>query len=520
MQNRRYAVRLLLFLLCAASFMRSERVLAESVGILDPEEAETWNTVWAEYSAFPIDIRYAPISELTIFPDVDDSLAERLRVASFDRVPESLRDYVRSDASYSANLRTRISVREPHTTASYSDAATYTRISGALDERWSGGVLVERDAEEPRLADHTAWTLAYRRNDGALSAVGGQIGAHIGTGLIVGRSGLMWIDPASIRMQRAGIRPSLASVESGSLTGGAIHVQKHGIDVLVIIARPRWDAVLNDSGVVKTIRKDGIHITEGQRAARDQLRERFEAARLGFTSSFGTSVGITAAASTYNHPIMTGSPRAPERTTVKTLGIDGRIEKTAGILGGEIVRQGDGRVAASGLVRYRIDSVELIGAGWSYEEDTFLPHGNGFSFRDDASGERAALFGIRSRNLGAKVEAWTARYYQTYANASDPFPRSGWIENIAFDVDITSNVSLSARARHRGTMRPGTGEMKSRSEIRFTPAFSTIRATIRPRFDYIRASPSGTGSLLGLYGATGIRNILSLIHISEPTRPY
>lgn len=501
MRNRCCAIRLIFLFCCAAPLFPSQRIVAQEIETPDPEEAEAWNAVWDEYSAFPLDVRHAPITELTTLPGVTDSLAINLRRTPFDRLPLSVREYVRSDAAYSANLRTRVSVRDPHRTEAYSDVAAYTRFSISAEDRWTGGVLVERDVGEPRLADHAAWTLAYQSDGGAFHAVGGQIGAHIGTGIIVGRSGPMWIDPTAIRMSNASIRPSLASVESGALVGGAVHTKTSVANVLIIVAQPKWDAVVDDSGVVTTIRGDGIHVSSGQRAARNQLHETFGAARLGFEPGYGTNVGITLATSTFDHPINVGSPRSPLRTSSRAIGFDGRILQTNGSLGGEIVRQTDGRLAATGLARYRAESVEFIVAGWSYDEDVFLPHGNGFSFRKDASGERAALVGVRTNNRDISMEIWTARYSQTYANSSDPFPRSGWIENAKINVEITPTVSLAARARHRGTSRPGISESNSRSEIRFTPILKTARTVVKPRFDYVHASSSGTGTLVGIYGA-------------------
>ena len=507
MRNRSCAFRLLFLLCCAAPLLQSHRVVAEELETPDPEEAESWNAVWEEYSAFPIDVRNAPITELATLPGITDSLARSLRTTPFDRIPQPLREYVKSDASYSANLRTRVSVRDPYQIGAYPDAAAYTRLTMSLVDRWTGGVLVERDAGEPRLADHTAWTLAYHTTDGAFHAVGGQIGAHIGTGLVVARSGPMWIDPTTIRMRNASIRPSLASAESGALVGGAVHVRRPIADVVIIVAQPRWDAVVNDSGVVTTIRDDGIHISSGQRAARHQLHERLGVARMGFGTGDQTDVGITFATSAYDHPISVGSPRAPLRTSSHSIGIDGAIQQERALLGGEVVRQADGGLAAMALARYRFESTDFTIAGWSYDEDVFLPHGNGYSFRGDASGERAALVGVRTGVRRASIDVWGARFNQTYANSSDPFPRVGWVENAKIELQLTPTISLAARARHRGTSHPGIGQRKSRSEIRITPIVEWERVVVKPRIDYVCASPSGTGSLVGVFGSIETRSV-------------
>ena len=485
----------------------------------DPAEASQWNAAWDDYSTQPIilvlaeNASHARAEDLTNLPGVDDSLAARI-LARLPRpdspnvrltdssLPSFIRPYVRVSGRPGILWRTRGVLSDPAASDRWRRSGTYSRLIASDGKGWDGGLVIERDAGEPGFADYVSGALGYRSPGERWQLVFGHVRAHIGTGLLASRASASWIDLDAFRPRSTLLSATLASTESGELFGVAGRIRPGAWDVLLVVAHPRWDATVDTTReVVTNFRTDGIHVTDAERRARHRLAETYALARVGWSPAESCALGVSAARGDFSLPTMlTLTAREPvDRQDV--LGLDVRWRRELFGLWGEAVRDMRGPKGAAGAAEYLVHPVKLVAAGWWYGPDLVLPHGVGWSFRDEATDERAALVGLRWKSGGRlSADVFGARYRQEHASRSDSLPRQGTWEELRWKYRLSDALSLRGWWKHRTRWQPGLGSRSesSRREWRAELLWNRDSWTIRPRGDWVRATPKGYGLLLGL----------------------
>lgn len=465
----------------------------------DLDEAAEWNTAWEDLAVQPITVRAGTVGRLPGLPGSQDSLTQHLAASGLP-LPTEVRPYIRQEGRSRLLWRTRMVLPDPTDPNPWRRAATYGRLLASTGECWNGGLVIERDGGEPGFADYASGTLGYRSADGREHFVVGHVRAHVGTGLLTSRMSAFWVDLSAIRPRGTSLSPALAATESGELFGVAGLVRRNTWEALLLAVRPRWDATVDDAGIVTTLRTQGIHVTDAERRARGRLTERYFLAHIGWSPLGAIDLGASAARSQFNLPTrLTLTASAPVNDQMLT-GLDVHVQRKPLDVWGEVVRDARGPVGMVGAATYEFYPASLVAAAWSYDPGLVLPHGVGWSFRNEPIDERAAFVGVRWRQGRFGAEAIGARYRQEHASRIDSLPETGTWEEVRATYSLTSRTSLRARWRQRSEDRPsrGSGLEALRTEVRGEVAWERDWWEFAWRADRVVARPYGSGTLIAL----------------------
>ena len=442
-------------------------------GTPDPEQAEEWNAAWEDLAAEPPDSSRTPP-----IPDITPSTRAR-----------------------AFSVRARSMLPDPDEASRWRRTGTLLRARATDGGAWDGGLVLERDSREPGYVDHLGWTVSWQPDRTAVQAVAGQYRVHAGTGLIVNRTTTSWMDFGAFRPRPASVTATLSTTESGELVGAATYARLGRISLLAAAAAPTWDATLDTSGVATRLREEGVHVTEGERAAKDRLRERFGFIHTGFEVLPGTAVGLSSAASAFASPTSLALDASDTRNRLTWAGGDIRHKSPHADVWGEVVRGSGGRTAGAGAARLRTREFTLLMAGWAYDADYVAPHSSSWSFRGETTDERAIAGGLRYTRGRVDATAFAASYRQGRASRSDPYPREGTREQLDVAYKAWRKVVFETRLRERRVRRPGLGsaEDETRREARVVARIPLGSVLLRPRIDVVRSQPTATGLLGAAY---------------------
>jgi len=479
----------------------------------DPAEAEQWNQAWDDYATQPLDPRSARRDELVDLPGADDSLAATIAGAGSSSPSDFLAPYLRIDRLPRMTWRTRASLADPDAADRWRRAATHGRFRFTDGDAWDGGLVIERDSGEPGVVDYASGALGYRSADGRRTFVLGHARAHVGTGLLASRAGVPWLSLDAVRPRSPSLSATLAATESGEPFGAATLLRGDRWDLLVLVARPRWDATMDTvRGVATTLRTDGTHVTNAERRARHVLAEERALVHAGWMPADGAYLGASAVLSRFSMPVRLALVATKPTRRLAFLGVDARLDGAAWSAWGEAVRDARGSAGLVAGAEYRLLPATLVLAGWSYDPTLVLPYGAGWSFRGEATDEQAVLAGLRLHRGRFRAEALGARWRQTHATRLDSLPREGRWEEVRLGWREGRGIALSARWKQKATWQPGLGGAaeRARSEWLAECTLSRGRWTVRPRIDVVDADPAGSGVLAGARVAADIAPQLAL----------
>ena len=432
----------------------------------DESEAEAASELLDELLASPIVIRTGNAQELTELPGVSDSLAAEVvrAVAEGDaRLPEAIAPYARAGLTARASVFSRTVFSEGLNGGGGTALLARARVGDG--NHWTGGVVVERDAEEPAMPDFASFSLQWQNNSGRKCLIFGASRARIGTGLMLGTSSIPWVGRGTFRPPRASLRPSLSATESGGLLGMAGRFRSGPWDVLFVAARPSWDARVDSTadhpeGVATRVYTVGTHVTDGERERKRALSEQYGLVRIGMEHG-RLAGGVSVSRSAFSHPVsLTWDDGQTAYSSQTAAGIDLDLSLGRWRTWGDVAADDRHAWGAAGAVRGPVSSGSLTMAGWHYTPDFCLPHGSGWRFRSDRAGDETGgclAYDVdvsRTLSVGGLLAGYgTARTSRDNATAI----RGGKAEASA-RLRLSDAWSAEVLLRRREAWRDGIGE--------------------------------------------------------------
>lgn len=263
---------------------------------LNPETAETFLAVLRDLEGQVINVNRANSRDLQALPWFSPELARQVityrrrfgpfpRISDLLRVPgvtseilAAVRPYLTVSSRRGPRVRTSLRITRPsnHPDA-WSDLRLYQRTVIGV-RRLEGVFLTERDPLEVRLADFLTGYVSVAAVPGLQRLLAGDFRPGYGQGLLFSRhtrsaTGLEWARPASVRT--VGNR---SAIEDGALRGVFAEGRSGRVTWTGMVARNRWDAAIDSSGVAE-IRTADLHVTQTQRERKGRLREDLAALR-------------------------------------------------------------------------------------------------------------------------------------------------------------------------------------------------------------------------------------------------
>lgn len=359
----------------------------------------------------------------------------------------------------------------------------FARLKASVGERLSVGAGLERDAGEPRLVDHGSfhitWTSGARRSERpGLRVIVGDLRVRWGQGLVARGGGFGGAASYPFLTDRASGYGG--ACEYGVRRGLIAELERGGARALVLVARTRFDATLDDDGLVTALRSTGYHRTDGEIAAADALEEDAIGARVVFTVRRGVEVGATAVRLSYDPAFAAPDPvRAHFRfagSLLDVLGADVRVTGSAWRFGGEVARTSKGGRAFLGAAVFAAGRAR-VRAGAAYVSPAYdTPLGGAVpgasSGRNGRAGWFAAKLGI-GRNVGVRASALLRT--QPWRGHAFELPRPSLKGSVGLDVRLpllgSFTIDLKERRSVVETGEPSaTAERIERSSVAtFTP---------------------------------------------------
>ena len=452
---------------------------------LDAEQALFWDETWQELSLSPVVIRGSTPDQLGAIPGINDSLTRILTtIHSHSAVPYSLQPYLRIHPVSELSLYSRCVLNNPWRNEEEGNGAYRTRIHATDGQNWSGGLLLDRDAEEPSKTDFITGTLAWKSNDECHTIVAGASKVTIGSGLMCGKSRFFLAGPGAFRFSGTRVAPSLSSTESGGLLGVSGRTARGNWEAVWVLTRPVWDARIDTTdeypaGAATRLYTDGTHVTDPELMRKGALRETYALARVGRTGN-GVSVGVSTSYSRF--PRLTAFTNGSAQQNQSALGVDTKWERNNTKLQADGVYDINGPWGVMTALRQQFSAVRVSAAFWHYSEHLFLPHSAGPSFRDTSSDETAGTLEVRFHVLrNVHVSLYTSRYRQKHGSVSNPWPKEGRRDEISCEMPFGTDYTVQALVRRTGTSYDDVD----------SPARTTGRIIVT------RSIPSGTVTLHG-----------------------
>jgi hypothetical protein len=142
---------------------------------------------------------------------------------------------------------------------------------------YSAGILSQKDAGEPDLADHLSGYISARLLQDRFRIVLGNFRASAGTGLVISppygqNSGMIHI--RNSRESSLNLRPILSAQESPGFYGLSFLIKIPGISALIFYSYALLDPLIDiESGLIYGYKETGLHRTVNESFGRESLRQ-------------------------------------------------------------------------------------------------------------------------------------------------------------------------------------------------------------------------------------------------------
>jgi len=318
---------------------------------------------------------------------------------------------------------------------------SYVRAEFSNGGGISGGVLMRKDAGEPRLADFT---------DGyAMISDAGPVGTFIlGDYFVEAAQGIaLWrgfdygkgadvVRP--VKKEGRGILPYRSSNENAFLRGAAAELRFGRVSTAVFYSQRSLSASLDSSGMVSAIYSSGTFRTAAEESKRNNLREIL----FGFRSCIGLGEGGNAGITFYETGfsrflhLAGGSRFSGEGYALAT--VDYGLSLSRVLLFGEWTILSGSAAGVSGVLLSPSAAVDLIGALRHYPAHFLSLHGFGFGERGATSGEDGLYLGFRLKIArGVALSTYCDQFSFPDGSGGDLFPAAGheWLTQVGLDPE-------------------------------------------------------------------------------------
>ena len=333
---------------------------------------------------------------------------------------------------------------------------TYQHLTFHTGSHWRMGMLTEKDAGESRWNDHLVGYVEGQNLFHGSRLIVGNFRGEFGQGLVLwGPYGLFkGADPiAPVKKRHRGILGHSSTEETLYLSGIASEIHVRSFRITAFVSRRSLDGTLGDDGSVRHIRTTGLHRTESEMTAMDQMHETLTGGRIDHAWNWGT-VGMTGWNARYskkiepNDPIRYHYDFKGDKNHVVGMDIDlyfGRVN-----LCGEVARSRSKGWAFIGSSIIDMGRSLLVFSYRRFDPSFQNPRSHSFC-TSHVSNEEGFYWGFRY-NMSARTRL--SFYYDTYRRPwrtySIPVPVRGDDLFIQVDQAWTSTIDLALRARfHR-----------------------------------------------------------------------
>lgn len=186
----------------------------------------------------------------------------------------------------------------------------YMSVSDDIRYRWRGsaemgnqtfGFLLERDPEERKLIDHSAFYA--EGTNGPIYWIIGDHQLHAGYGLTSWRTmpvrkGYDVI--SAVQRRGAGLKPYRSSHEYWGIRGAAFSYESPAARITLSVGRNQWDGTLDSTGIIN-LRTTGLHPISKNESEFPHLSETVLTGLMEITSSLGT-IGFISSAGRWTGP--------------------------------------------------------------------------------------------------------------------------------------------------------------------------------------------------------------------------
>ena len=421
------------------------------------------------------------------------------------------------------SLRVRASYRASELRAAGGDlaeaATTCARFRVSGRGGLEAGVGCQKDALEPDLLDHSALFVSWGRGrDGAAaespdayraSAIVGDFVGDWGQGIVLSGSGFPSVH--GLPRVRDRTRGYDGASESTARRGLVVEVSRGRARVVLLGARTRLDAALDERGCATTIRSSGYHRTDGERRGANALGESAVGIRAVVGAGSGWEFGASFLRFRYDPPLASADLERLrfrfEGSEIEVRAVDVRLVGGAWRFGAEAVQTSGGGRALLASARVRRGSATLRAGYGHLSRDYWSPLGGGAPGFSSGGNGVAGWIGAEYR-VAPRVRPWigitiAGRPWRSY---SDELPGGSRTWSGGFTVPVGRLGDLAAEVRER-TAAIDRGDPPASVDEISRRARATFRASGGSPLSFFveRASTSAQGVEEGSVLALGVR---------------
>lgn len=362
---------------------------------------------------------------------------------------------------------------------------------------WFVGGVVENDGDEPQIWDYRNISFHSPKLFDRLVFWGGAFRLHWGQDILFSAnlmSGRSTDITGNLSLPRSGFKNYSGADENRYLFGSALSFSRKYLNLSVCLSHHLLDATIIDSGIVTSLRSDGLHVTESQIQAKDALQEILAGLSL-ICDWRGGSAGALFYTAAYSH----GIAALDRRKNIGGVSIFHQQEFKNWVVNGELVMLANGSRAVIENAGNDLDKIS-VSVGWRYfSPDFFAPLGSPFrKFSGLPANESGFYTGLKAK---LRERWWCSGYvdffHQIQSSQTGTAPLNGLESLIGINHSSGSRGLAEIWYKIIRYYQPAAYSLPVDRQIKFhvrhclTQTFTgEIRATLRWN-DSIRFSDGG-----------------------------
>ena len=472
----------IIVILFLTSVSASQEIDVES--LFDEQDEQQDQSALVEYLESlllqPIDVNVASVEQLSSIPWISTTVAvriveHRLKEGAFTDLDQLLKikgmadDFdksrvflmvaARRSATKTLQGRHRI-VRKIQNSRAYieqhysgSKDKVLNRIQGSYSSILQFGLLWEKDPGEQKLNDLSLGHLRWRLPLLDATIIMGHFCAKFGQGLVLWGPYRMGkgSDPLAPARQRSRyLNPYMSSAENDALYGVGVTANIGKLDIFAFTSRTTRDARIEDD-IVLSMPISGLHRTDSERAAQDQLHENVHGGALIFHAGKNTNIGAAFHRSIWDFQF-------PKEEGVQQFEFSGMSNEVMGLsfdvargnynLFGEAARSTSGGIAANAGMLVELSPVQLLSVWRRYENNFHNRHAFAFGERTGSCNELGLYLGVRWRMHRQTTMSFYSDHYRfPWPDARLSMPGAGHDVMALFEHQLQQSFKIQIRLR-------------------------------------------------------------------------
>ncbi len=361
----------------------------------------------------------------------------------------------------SVSIRSRLSkklqIAKGYKTGKYlgTPIKSYQRIKANQGEKYSGGILFEKDAGERYLSDFTNGFIQIRDIGFITSIIAGDFYIEAGQGLVLWR-GYDFQKGANILAgtlrDGKGLKPHLSSDENGYLRGVGVNMNVRNVDVTLFFSNKRLSASINDSNQITSIYTVGYYRTESEISKLNKVNEMIAGGRALYDDHKIVKLGLTLLYSKYSKPLVMDKKKGFYEDIYSVFGFDYFLKFKILNTFGEISLNPSKKYSGLGGIYIFPDKMlKLIMLYRHYPSNNFKRYSNPFGESYGGENEEGFYTGLEFKPLKGLTLTGYFDQFKFPEKTSIIFPRGGSEYFLQSEYKLSKKVFLSIRYRNKIT---------------------------------------------------------------------